>query len=302
MILSNKLIFGRKYTSYFLDDYGDKALVYSLRKLTSEDLPCIKVRRSSDNQTMDIFYVNEIVDVFNLLNFVGLGDGFVHTWYDFSGLNRHAVQLDTTRQPRIVISGVLQQENGKPTISFTDQNWMPITNIDFVSPGFGTRQACLSNYALSKYEIIRFKTGAYQGTTGFSSKLQSNFNASFQALYMSVRGETTKFGFLANQDIRGGTVYAPTETSGTTFKLFNCHLDDTYDLASPLSKAYINTSQKTLLPSDNGYGIPVVNIINRTYNGIGSNVNISEIILFDAFKIENNDIISNNILSYYNVL
>jgi hypothetical protein len=50
------------------------------------------------------------------------GDGFVTTWYEQSTGN-HAFQTTTTRQPRIVIGGVLETENGRPAVRF-DNHWM----------------------------------------------------------------------------------------------------------------------------------------------------------------------------------
>jgi hypothetical protein len=46
-------------------------------------------------------------------------DGFVQTWYDQSGSNRHLTQTNLSNQPLIVSQGVLQtSQNGKPTVVF----------------------------------------------------------------------------------------------------------------------------------------------------------------------------------------
>ncbi len=46
-------------------------------------------------------------------------DGFVQTWYDQSGSNRHLSQTNLSNQPLIVSQGILQtSQNGKPTVVF----------------------------------------------------------------------------------------------------------------------------------------------------------------------------------------
>jgi hypothetical protein len=51
-----------------------------------------------------------------VLAHVGTGDGFVTTWYDQSGNGRNAAQTTAGAQPRIVSNGVIETQNGRPTI------------------------------------------------------------------------------------------------------------------------------------------------------------------------------------------
>jgi hypothetical protein len=53
-----------------------------------------------------------------LLNFVGTGSGFVTTWYDQSGNNKHVSQFSNGSQPLIVNNGSLYTVNGKPRVQF----------------------------------------------------------------------------------------------------------------------------------------------------------------------------------------
>jgi trimeric autotransporter adhesin len=95
------------------------AAAYSLRRLyASYTGAAIRVRRSSDNAERDIGFIGEHLDVFALLVFVGNGSGFVTTWYDQSGNGRHATQSTAANQPKIVASGVVITEGGRPAISF----------------------------------------------------------------------------------------------------------------------------------------------------------------------------------------
>jgi hypothetical protein len=89
-----------------LDSYPGAYVAYSLRKLSSSYTgSVIQVRRSSDNATANIGFYRYSLDQTELLNFVGTGSGFVTTWYDQSGNNRHATQGTNASQPRIVDSG-----------------------------------------------------------------------------------------------------------------------------------------------------------------------------------------------------
>ena len=101
----------------FLDLFPGAAAAYSLRKLRADYTgSAIRVRRSDDAE-QDINFINNELDTASLLSFVGAGDGFVATWYDQSGLGNDATQVAGTNQPKIVSSGVIELENGKPAIT-----------------------------------------------------------------------------------------------------------------------------------------------------------------------------------------
>lgn len=96
---------------------------FSVRKSNSSYAgSCMKVRRSSDNTTLDIGFVGNDLDTTTLLSFVGAGNGFVQTWFDQSGNNRDLVQTTIANQPSIVTSGVLNTRGTKPVIKFDGVN------------------------------------------------------------------------------------------------------------------------------------------------------------------------------------
>jgi hypothetical protein len=102
-----------------IDKYPGAVTGYSLKLLrVGYSGPCINVRRSSDNATQDIGFVNNVVDSASLLLFVGAGDGFVTAWYDQSGNSRDFVQATAGNQPKIVSSGAVNTINSNPTIVF----------------------------------------------------------------------------------------------------------------------------------------------------------------------------------------
>jgi len=95
---------------------------YSLRQLSSSVSNCIRVRRSSDNTEQDIGFSSNVLDTSSLTSFVGSNDGFITKWYDQSGNSVDAAQTTAANQPKIVSSGSVITEGGKPAISFDGSN------------------------------------------------------------------------------------------------------------------------------------------------------------------------------------
>lgn len=142
----------------FLDTYTGASAAYSLRKLSNTySGPALQVRRASDNVEVDVsFDVNGVVslnsDVTNVTEettgsstslttssttlgeFVAnasytdadsLGStdsALVQRWYDQSGNSNGAIQSTAGNQPKIVSSGSLVTQNGKPAIDFDGSN------------------------------------------------------------------------------------------------------------------------------------------------------------------------------------
>jgi hypothetical protein len=104
-----------------LDAYPNSVGAYSLRKLKSDySGSCIQVRRLIDNVLQDIGFADNELDTASLLSFIGSGDGVVRTWYDQSGNNNHAFNINTNAHPRIVTSGVIvTNPDGIISLDFT---------------------------------------------------------------------------------------------------------------------------------------------------------------------------------------
>jgi hypothetical protein len=104
---------------YLLDTYTTATAAFSVRRLRSTYTGyCMNVRRSSDNTSMNLGFVNDMLDVATLLAFVGTGNGFVSTWYDQSTTASNATQATANNQPLIVSNGVLSEMNDIPAILF----------------------------------------------------------------------------------------------------------------------------------------------------------------------------------------
>ena len=107
-----------------LASYPGASAAYSLRNLINTTTSVVRVRRSIDNTEQD-FSATQITDG-TLTTFTGANDGFVTTWYDQSGNfganNQDVTQTTASRQPKIVVNGVLQTKNSKPTLIFNKAN------------------------------------------------------------------------------------------------------------------------------------------------------------------------------------
>ena len=126
---SSQVIMTARYTakassascSYLLDSYSGAAAAYSLRKLSSSYSGyAIKVRRSSDNTEQDIGFTNCDLDTASMKTFVGSNSAYVVTWYNqgSEGSSDDVTQATSTAQPRIMNSGVIERNGGKPYIYF----------------------------------------------------------------------------------------------------------------------------------------------------------------------------------------
>lgn len=110
-----------KFAAPILDHVPNAAAAYSLRRLSNSFAgPVVKVRRSSDSTLAD-FTSDEVADG-TLAAWCGAGDGLVDTWYDQSGNERDATQTTAGSQPKLVSSGVVVTEGGKPALSFDGVN------------------------------------------------------------------------------------------------------------------------------------------------------------------------------------
>lgn len=118
--------------SYLLDSYTSASAAWSLMKVKSDYSGyCIKVRRSSDNTTQDIGFVDNEVDTAAIISFVSSNSGYIDTWYDQSGNSRNLTQGTNGNQPRIVNAGTLYRKNGKVAMEFiaASSNWMRNTGL-----------------------------------------------------------------------------------------------------------------------------------------------------------------------------
>ena len=99
-----------------LNLFPNASLGLSLDKLDKNYTgSAIKVRRTSNQDELDIGFVNNELDTASLLDFVGSGNGFVTIIYDQIGSN-NMTQTTAILQGQIVSNGEVILKGGKPCI------------------------------------------------------------------------------------------------------------------------------------------------------------------------------------------
>lgn len=93
-------------------------VAFSLRLLSSQYTGnAIQVLRSSDGTKANIGFTSAgDLDTATLKAFVGSGNGYVSIWYDQSGNGYNATQTTAADEPIIMTSGVINRDNGRPSV------------------------------------------------------------------------------------------------------------------------------------------------------------------------------------------
>jgi hypothetical protein len=211
-----------------LDTYSGSSYAYSLRKLRNYYIgAAIRVRRSSDNTEKDIYF-NSLgtLDTSTLLSFVGLGNGFITTWYDQSGNGLDSTQTTASLQPKIVNSGSLvTNSNGKIAIdcynySLSNALSMPLNSTQSTFTVF--QNETINNTSLYALPFMTFSAQVgnyYMGIVQSGSSSSPNSNTGSPSYYKngsasaltSTRGALyTAFvnGSISLKSVIGGTMGA----------------------------------------------------------------------------------------------
>lgn len=263
----NSYRFGIPVASTLPGDVAGNTFVVGLRVLkTGYAGNCIKVRRSSDNTTLDIGFSGNDFDVSAFSTFIGGGNGFVDTWYDQSGNSLNASQATAANQPQII----LNHKNGHPTLYFDGTDFLEIAS-----------SAASFNYF-------------HQTTGSFSIVGHPGIIANPNAIYTffgNNGGTTAKTGIVSQWDDRGSqsrndaTLVTITRGTAATFvvdgRINNAIVANTYsliqvslDLTNATAQLRHQTYVNTATISSNTFTPSAVNIANATHNlQIGANGN-----------------------------
>jgi hypothetical protein len=256
-----------------LDSYPGAAAAYSLRRLSGDyQGSAIRVRRSSDNTEQDIgFEGTGELSISAVLNFCGVGNGFVTTWYDQSGNSNNATQVSSTNQPQIVSNGDIIFSNTKPTLKFDGVN-------DFFS---------LSSNIVPNTDWSLFGLGAKNESNkpmGFLSNNLGNPNSSL------IHWTDGKVYLLNNSS------YISTNTTYTnlTLTLWSGFVISTTPQFIYRNNVLEGTSLTNTSIFQNFERIGV-------YAGTYSSANMTEIILYQSNQTNNRTGIESNINDFYSI-
>lgn len=219
---------------FLLDQYGNAAAAYSLRRLrTGYTGPAVQVRRSNDNA--EATFTPEQISDGSLAAWVGSGNnGFVRTWYDQSGNGRAASQATSSLQPQIVTSGELFLLNGRPAI-----NWDNATVNRSLNATITTTTALSVNAVFSAVKrptnyVKLFNIGADNASAGYGYNVFA-----FQTLNDWQMGDATSLadGFASTRNARivsNGEIFTSSVSSQNVYFT---------SISSNAARAFVNRTE-----------------------------------------------------------
>mgnify|MGYP003113147156 CR=1 FL=1 len=219
------------------------------------------------------------------------GSGFVDTWYDQSGNDRHAVQNTDAQQPIIVESGTFQDglkfthadtTNGK-RLSFDRDTSQLGTEFALVWVGFYTGSSGTMKNIL----------GATRGVQGYNSGSVS----------ITATPSSNQFSFVNEQSgsarqILNATQTLAAETRGVVFASY----DDDAVLISVNGNSNTSTFSSTVLTNTRDFNIMSATSTGGTYRTLESAPGTcSEVIVYDTNQVNNRTSIETNIINHYSI-
>ena len=257
-----------------LDAYPGAAVACSLRKLrTAYTGFCIQVQRDSDGATLNIGFVNNVLDTTTLLTFVGAANGRVITLYDQSGNANDLTKDLVIPAPKIVNSGIIYTANSKPTILFVSTEFLNFTT------------------SLSSFNPISlFLTQKANNTTNAGGYIGHSSGGGSGPIFGVINGNSTyfNFGFNANSVNGGNGILV-----GTNMNNINMVVNST-NYYPYINNTTNNFSISTWAPSTTLYSR-----LGSAYPGQTPNAYISEMIIYKTDQLANRTGIVNNTNSFY---
>jgi hypothetical protein len=167
----------------FISQYGQPAVAFSWRDLLGTDPVIVLVRRDSDDAEL-AFKVSEITNG-TLLTWVGAGnDGLVRTMYS-QGNAITMQQATASKQPKLVVNGVLQTENGLPIMRRNGSDGGMLMDYD-VNDSVARSFFYVGKNPLQGFALLGSGTGSsdfgYLGINGSSSAPNGNLVPTSQRL------------------------------------------------------------------------------------------------------------------------
>jgi surface protein len=270
-----------------IDAYSGLAAAYSLRKVVSTyGGDAIEIQSGSVSQSIGFTSFGDL-DVAAIKVFAGSGDAFVKTWYDQSGNGYHATQSVAANQPRIVYTGSIVTENGKPIIYFDGSNDFlvaPNTNLSINQRSTFTTFKMNSQKADGRVWAIWNGTGNdYDQTSGYILQ-QGN----------GVRND--EFGIFGSTGI-SYSLSTGVLTTVTPQTIVSEVLDGT------VGSLYQNSTLRTSDSSFTAFGTTPLNnlYLGRGSSNLTGDISIQEFLFYTSSQASNRTYIENNINSYYGI-
>ena len=215
--------------------FNDAERIYSLRKVlpsTSVTHP-IKVRRSSDNLTLDIpFDANGHLNETALLSHVGTSvtdNGYVTEIREQVFNTESAVQTTANDQPKIVDSGLVTKASGRPSMLFSSHILEVYSSNTYTQPNTimvvgkseltSTYQAAVDGYGTER-NIVHFSnnTGNYNFYSGshVTGGISDDGHHVLTGVFNSPNSKLYKDGVLNASGDTGNFPFRPIKIGGFT--------------------------------------------------------------------------------------
>jgi hypothetical protein len=144
---------------------------------------CVEVLRASDNSTMNIGFVDGVIDIATALAFAGGSNLQIFTWYDQSGNANNATQSTSlTSQPILVVI------NGQPWISFGNSGGSSVQFLTTVSPITLTGDQTINLVAQISADTGMVPLGCIDGTHGWFVSLNPSPHVGAIGFFTDVNG------------------------------------------------------------------------------------------------------------------
>jgi hypothetical protein len=297
-----------------LDQYSGAAGAYSLRKLRTAYIgSAIRVRRSNDNTEQDIgFTAGGDLDTASLKTFVGANSGFVTTWYSQGdSTSADFTQATAASQPIIINAGVIERQNGDPTIRFDR------TSSDFMQVASSTSKFAFLHTSGKKYISIVCRAGVgVNPNAQYTILSTASNNTNLRGINILYRDETSlsnndRFTLLianVNATLSVVNINQNNFFTANQLNLLSIDLDPGNATADQRGIVYYNSTTtlqnntSTLTPSTSPSSANLTIGRRAAVDGTEHlNGYISEIIIYNSDQSSNRTGIETNINSYYGI-
>lgn len=226
-MIAKTYIFGRKPKANLLLDNFPADFAFSFDKIsTSYSGPCLRVIEDTNNTSKDIGFLGGVLDVADLLAFVGSGNGFINRGYSQTPSGNFFFNGTPATTPKIVNAGSLITLNGKPSMYFDgvdDKMFLAIDEVvtnDFSIFTYGKRDAAGNLYApftnpAPDASIMQYIDNNFYfiGPNGYDTSTTPDTSAAA----MLLEGHSLSTGPGAGRDIYKNQVPVATSSTGGSF-------------------------------------------------------------------------------------
>lgn len=186
--------------SLLLDSFPDAAFAYSLNKLRSNySGNCLRIRRGSDNQELDIGFSGKQINLSAIASFCGASTGNVVTWYDQTTNNVNATQTIASRQPQIynatgLPAGQVYNASNVPAISFLSSTIGIVGHVLEMDPWYADTESFVSYFISFDFNsgFAKSLIGSTPHERGFVTYANGNMGTT-SSLAVLTRRNLTRF-------------------------------------------------------------------------------------------------------------